>query len=192
LNLRDEDSLIGVTWTSGEDHLLLGTKTGMAIRFKEDDARIMGRNAGGVKGISLAKGDQVVALVRTVTDDDHDLCTVTENGYGKRTPLNEYLVHSEDGSVRAQGRGGKGRRDIVTDKRNGQVVNLLAVKPEDDLMLISSGGMIVRIQAGTIRQTGRAAKGVRVINLVDGHTLADVARVADDSDGDGDAEGDNQ
>jgi len=180
INLRQEDSLIGVTWTSGDDHALLGTQTGMAIRFHEDGARAMGRNASGVKGIELAKGDQVVGLVRVAQDDQHDLLTVTENGYGKRTPLDEYLVHSEDGSTRAQNRGGKGRRDIVTNPRNGGVIGLLAVKPEDDLMLISTGGMIVRIKASSVRQTGRAALGVRVINLVTNDTLTGVARIADE------------
>jgi DNA gyrase subunit A len=179
LNLREGDELIGVTWTSGEDDLLLGTAKGMAIRFHEDDSRVMGRNASGVKGISLGKNDHVVGLVRCVQGDTHDLLTVTTNGYGKRTPLDEYLVHSEDGSTRAQGRGGKGRRDIAINARNGEVVKLLGVSPEDDLMLISSGGMIVRINAGTIRQTGRGAQGVRVINLIDGDALADVARVAE-------------
>lgn len=177
INMREGDSLIDVTWTSGNDHLILGTKSGMAIRFLEDDVRAMGRNASGVKGIGLAKGDQVVALVRVAEEDTRDLLTVTANGYGKRTPPEEYLVRSEDGSTRPQSRGGKGRRDISTGGRNGHVVALLAVEPDNDLVLISSGGMIVRINAGTIRQTGRAAKGVRVINLVQDDTLAAVARV---------------
>ncbi len=187
INLRDGDSLIGVTWTSGSDHVLLGTRSGMAIRFSEDDVRAMGRNASGVKGIDLSDDDGVVGLVRVMQDDQHDLLTVTSNGYGKRTPLDEYLVHSEDGSTRVQGRGGKGRRDIVTNERNGHVVGLLAVNPEDDeLMLITTGSMIVRIEADGIRQTGRAAQGVRVINLVEGDTLAGLARIAGEDDDDED------
>jgi len=183
INLREEDSLIGVTWTSGDDHLLLGTRRGMAIRFHEDDIRAMGRNASGVKGIALSNDDEVVGLVRVTQDDQHDLLTVTANGYGKRTPLDEYLVRSEDGSTRAQSRGGKGRRDIVTSQRNGNVVGLLAVKPEDDLMLISTGGMIVRIKADSVRQTGRATQGVRVINLIKDDTLTGVARIIDENNG---------
>ncbi len=179
INLREDDSLIGVTWTSGDDHILLGTASGMAIRFHEDDVRAMGRNASGVKGIELAEGDRVVGLVRCEANDQRDLLTVTANGYGKRTPLHEYLVKMEDGSMRVQSRGGKGRRDIATSERNGPAVGLLAVSPEDDLMLITTRGMIVRINAGTIRQTGRAAQGVRVINLLDGDTLASVARIAE-------------
>ncbi len=180
VNLREGDTLIGATWTSGGDHILLGTQVGMAIRFHEDDARAMGRSASGVRGIDLAEGDVVVGLVRCAKDDQHDLLTVTANGYGKRTPLDAYLVHEEDGTTRVQGRGGKGRRDIATTEKKGAVVGLLAVKPSDDLMLITSGGMIVRINAGTVRQTDRNTQGVKVINLAEGDSLAAVARIADE------------
>ena len=187
INLREDDSLIGVTWTSGEDHILLGTHTGMSIRFHEDDARAMGRNAAGVRGINLTKGDAVVGLVRCTADDGRDLLTVTENGYGKRTPLGEYLVQSEDGSQRTQSRGGKGRRDIAANDRNGAVVALRAVEPTDDVILVSTGGMIVRITADSIRQTGRGAQGVRVINLQSDDTLASLATIAHESDESDDA-----
>ncbi len=184
VTLREDDSLIDATWTSGHNHILLGTRKGMAIRFHEDDARAMGRSASGVKGIDLGEGDAVVGLVRCEQEDDHDLLTVTANGYGKRTPLGEYLVQSDDGTTRTQSRGGKGRRDIAVNERNGEVVGLLAVRPEDDLMLISTDGKIVRIDAGSVRQTGRAAQGVRVINLAEGETLAGVARIAEEEDND--------
>jgi DNA gyrase subunit A len=187
LSLREGDSLIGVAWTSGGDHVLLGTRSGMAIRFHEDDARAMGRSASGVKGIDLAGDDLVVGMVRVVADDARDLLTVTGRGFGKRTLLGEYLVHSEDGSMRAQGRGGKGRRDIVTNDRNGEVVGLLVVEPEDDLMLISTRGKIVRIKAKSVRQTGRAAQGVKVIQLDDEDVLASVARIAEEDGGVADA-----
>lgn len=180
INLREGDTLIGVNWTSGDDHTLLGTQSGMSIRFHEDDARAMGRNASGVKGVDLADDDGVVGMICIDKKDPRDLLTVTVNGYGKRTPLEEYLVRSEDGSVRAQNRGGKGRRDIVTSSRNGNVVGLLAVNPEDDVVLITSGGMIVRINAGSIRQTGRATQGVKVINLLDDDSLVGVARISDE------------
>lgn len=179
INLREGDRLIGVTWTSGSDHILLGTRAGMAIRFSENDVRAMGRNASGVKGIDLSGKDRVVGLIRCEPGDRHSLLTVTTHGFGKRTPLKEYLVQSEDGTVRVQSRGGKGRRDIATSNRNGPVVAQLAVKPNDDLMLISTAGMMVRIGASSIRLTGRATQGVRVINIGDGDTLASVARVAD-------------
>ena len=180
LTLREGDSLIGVTWTDGDGHALLGTTSGMAIRFEENDARAMGRSASGVKGIDLAAGDRVVGLVRVAAEDDRHLVTVTSNGYGKRSALSEYLVRCEDGMTRTQGRGGKGRRDIATPKRNGNVVGLLATNGNDDLVLISQGGMIVRISAGTVRITGRGAQGVRVISLKQGDTLAGVARVSDE------------
>jgi DNA gyrase subunit A len=183
LNLREGDSLVGVTQTGGGDHVLLGTRHGMAIRFHEDDARAMGRNASGVRGIDLADGDAVVGLVCCGGDDARDLLAVTSKGFGKRTPLAEYLVQLEDGTTRVQSRGGKGRKGIDLTDKNGELIGLLSVEPSDDLMLISTGGMIVRINAGTVRQTGRAAQGVRVINLAAGDTLSGVARIADDGSG---------
>ncbi len=184
ISLREGDNLIGVTWTSGGDHLLLGTAQGMAIRFHENDARAMGRSASGVRGIDLAEGDEVVGLVRCDQDDDRDLLSATANVFGKRTPLGEYLVQLEDGTTRVQSRGGKGRKDIATNDRNGKVVGLLAVGPADDLMLISTQGKIVRIEAGTIRQTGRGTQGVKVINLEDGDSLAGIARVVSEEEED--------
>jgi DNA gyrase subunit A len=188
INLRKGDTLIGVHWTTGSNDVVLGTAGGMAIRFSEDDARAMGRNASGVKGIDLAKGDDVVGMVVCNDNDERDLLTVTANGYGKRTALDEYLVHLEDGSTRRQSRGGKGRRDIATNARNGKVVGLLTVEPGDGVMLISTGGMIVRIDALAVRHTGRAAQGVRVIKLKNNDTLGAFATVSDDN---GDDAGDD-
>ncbi len=181
INLRKDDSLIGVNWTSGNGHVLLGTSTGMAIRFHENDVRAMGRNASGVKGIGLSANACVVGLVSIEANDPRHLLTVTSKGFGKRTMLSEYLVRSEDGSTRTQGRGGKGRRDIVTNKRNGKVMGLITTASHDDLVLISRRGMIVRIEGDSVRQTGRGAQGVRVINLNEDDTLAAVARIADDN-----------
>ncbi|MEM8738977.1 MAG: DNA gyrase subunit A [Planctomycetota bacterium] len=181
VNLRDGDALVGVKWVGEDDHLILGTATGMAIRFRADDARAMGRNASGVKGINLAEEDRVVGMVRVAPEHDAaDLLTVTEHGYGKRTPLVEYLVQSEDGSTRPQSRGGKGRRDIQTTQRNGRVVAIRRITPDADLMLITGNGMIVRISAESVRQTGRATAGVRVINVADDDRLVGVARVKDE------------
>lgn len=181
VNLREGDSLIGVTWTSGEDHVLLVTAEGMSIRFSENDARVMGRSASGVKGINLGDGDLVVGMVHIPPGGEGDLLTLTEQGYGKRTSTDEYLVHHEDGSMHPQNRGGKGRRDMKTAK--GRVVTIKLVAESDDLMLITQNGMIVRIAAGTVRKTGRNTQGVRVIKVADGDTLIGVARVADE-DGD--------
>ena len=183
VNLRDGDSLVGVKWVSEEDHVILGTRSGMAIRFQANDARAMGRNSSGVKGIGLADDDAVIGFVRVAPEfNDADLLTVTEHGYGKRTPLAEYLVQHEDGQATAQNRGGKGRRDIQTTKRNGGVVALRRVTTDDDLMLISSNGMIVRIAAESVRQTKRGSTGVRVIKLSAGDRLVGVARVKDETD----------
>jgi DNA gyrase subunit A len=189
INLKEGDSLIGVTWTTGADHLILGTGSGMAIRFHENDARVMGRNAAGVKGIALSKDDQVVGLVRVPEGEEADLLTVTERGFGKRTATSDYLVQSEDGQTRPQNRGGKGRRDIATKQRNGQVVALLRVTEADDLMLITYGGMIVRIDAGSVRQTGRATQGVKLIDLKSDDRLVAVARVAEQDEGERQSEG---
>ncbi len=180
IGLREGDALVSVTWTNGDDHLLLGTGDGLAIRFHENDARAMGRGASGVRGIDLGEGDQVVGMVRCTADDARNLLTVTANGFGKRTPLAEYLVQQEDGSTRVQSRGGKGRKDIAVTDRNGKVVGLLGVAEGDDLMLISERGKIVRISCDTVRQTGRGAKGVKVIEIEDGDLLAGVARVAEE------------
>ena len=178
IQLRPEDALIGVVWTKGADHLLLNTAAGVAIRFEEHSVRPMSRQATGVKGITLAPDDEVVSLVRVEPNDSRDLLTVTSGGYGKRTPLADYLVHSEDGD-RPQGRGGKGRRDMATSDHRGRVVTSLAIDPGDDLMLITHNGMIVRTRAGSVRRTGRGAQGVRVIRLSGADRLTGLARVAD-------------
>ena len=175
IKLNDGDSLVDVIKTDGESHILLGTSTGMSIRFVETDARLMGRAAAGVKGISLGKSDRVVGAVHA--EDDADLMTMTENGYGKRTPMIDYLVHREDGSTKAQSRGGKGRRDIQTGERNGFVADIRAVRNSDSLMFITANGMLIRISASDIRTIGRNTKGVRVVNLKAGDRLIAAAKV---------------
>jgi DNA gyrase subunit A len=172
LNLNDGDRLIGVVWTRGDDHVLLATAKGMSIRFDENDARVMGRAAAGVKGIELGSGDRVIGLVRA--EEGTDLLTVTENGYGKRTALDEYLVQAEDGA-RPQSRGGKGRIDIKTSGRNGQVVAIRRVTDADGLMLMTSSGMLVRTTAASVSRLGRNTQGVRVVRLRDGDRLIDCA-----------------
>jgi DNA gyrase subunit A len=166
---------VNVIKTDGDCHVLMGTAMGMSIRFAETDARLMGRTAAGVKGINLGKGDSVVGAV--LAEDDADLMTMTENGYGKRTPMLDYLVRSEDGSTRAQSRGGKGRRDIKTGGRNGLVTDIRSVRDTDSLMFITANGMLVRIPANNIRTIGRNTKGVRVVNLKDGDRLIAAAKV---------------
>ncbi|MCH2142454.1 MAG: DNA gyrase subunit A [Phycisphaerales bacterium] len=178
INLRDSDDLVRVVATCGEDHVILATATGMSIRFCESDARAMGRVASGVKGIDLSEGDEVVGLV--VAREHSDLLTVTENGYGKRTDMTEYLVRSEDGSTRPQSRGGKGRRDIKTSGRNGRVVSIRCVTDSDGMVLASEGGMLVRIPAASISRVGRNTMGVRLVNLKSGDHVVAAAKIVDD------------
>ncbi len=170
--LNAGDAVINAVITSGNDEIVLGTRNGHAIHFKETDVRPMGRTAAGVKGISLRKGDQVVDMV--VVGKGATLLTVCENGYGKRTPAEAY---------RLQGRGGQGIINIRTTQRNGNVVAVKAVRDRDELMMITSNGMIVRTGMSGLRSIGRATQGVRVIALRPGDKLVDVARVvAEDSD----------
>ena len=182
INLNEGDRLIDVVHTTYDDHVLLATAQGMAIRFRADDARQMGRAAAGVKGVDLAKNDRVVGLVHV--ERGADLLTVTENGYGKRTDMLEYLVQSEDGSTRPQSRGGKGRRDIRTTARNGEVVAIRCVHEDDGLIFISEKGMIVRVAVDSVSRIGRNTQGVRLVNLKSGDRLMSAARVVDTDNGD--------
>jgi len=177
LNLNEGDDLVNVLLTSGKDQVLLATAAGMAIRFDENDARVMGRAAAGVIGIDLSEGDSVVGAIRC--DDTADLLTVTQNGYGKRTNQAEYLVQQEDGTTRCQSRGGKGRIDIKTEGRNGPVVAVRSVREGDEMMLISRDGMIVRSPAADVSRIGRNTMGVRVMQLREGDAVMSVAMVAD-------------
>jgi len=177
LKLNEGDALMNVLLTSGNDHVMLATASGIAIRFDENDARVMGRSAAGVNGIDLAHGDSVVGAIRC--DDTADLLTVTQHGYGKRTSQAEYLVQQEDGTTRCQSRGGKGRIDIKTEGRNGPVVAVRSVTATDEMMLISRDGMIVRSPVSDVSQIGRNTMGVRVMQLREGDTVVAVAMVAE-------------
>jgi DNA gyrase subunit A len=167
LSVEDGDALIDAVLTSGFDNILLGTREGMAIQFSEEDVRAMGRTAYGVKGVALEEGDQVVALEVATTGT---VLTVTENGYGKRTPLDEYRVQS---------RGGKGLINIKTAGRNGRVVGVKFLRGDEGVMLITEKGMIIRLNTADISTIGRNTQGVRLINLEDGDHLVSVARLAD-------------
>ncbi|MCY2955728.1 MAG: DNA gyrase subunit A [Planctomycetota bacterium] len=166
VNLEEGDTLVGVNLCRAGQTIVLGTRNGMAIRFAEDDARPMGRGATGVWGIRPQEGDAVVDMV--VCSGDETLLTVCENGYGKRTKVEEYKV---------QGRGGQGVIDIRTSERNGKVVNLLAVREEDELMMITKDGQIVRTKVSGISVIGRATQGVRCIAIKGEDKLVSVARI---------------
>jgi DNA gyrase subunit A len=201
--------------------VMLVTAGGMAIRFNEQDVRLMGRSAAGVKGITLVSDeggesdaetpeapaepapeseaspptgkadlsrDRVVGAVRIPMHPDADgdlmtgdpsmsLLTIGENGYGKRTAVDEYRVQPETGKMRSQSRGGKGRADIKTTTRNGPSVAALGVHDSDDVVVVSRGGQLVRIPARSISQIGRGTQGVRVVSLHEGDTVVAAARV---------------
>jgi DNA gyrase subunit A len=173
LSVEADDALIEAVLTSGQDEILLGTRDGMAIHFGEQDVRPMGRAAYGVKGIELGTGDEVVAL--EVVDASGTVLTVTENGYGKRTPIDEYRVQS---------RGGKGLINIKTSGRNGRVVGVKFMRGDEGVMLITKNGMIIRLNTADISTIGRNTQGVRLIQLEEADQLVSVARLAEREDGD--------
>ncbi|MGD8785949.1 MAG: DNA gyrase C-terminal beta-propeller domain-containing protein, partial [Phycisphaerales bacterium] len=166
INLDPTDDLIGVALTTGDDHIVLGTCDGMTIRFDESQVRSMGRASRGVKGINLRSGDAVVDMV--IVEEKAALFTVCENGYGKRTGLENY---------RSQSRGGVGLKNIKTSTRNGKVVALKAVQNKDDLMMITANGMIIRTGLDQIRSIGRNTQGVRLIKLKPSDKLVAVAKI---------------
>jgi DNA gyrase subunit A len=167
INLRDGDELVRVVATSGHDDLFEVTRNGMTIRFNEEDVRAMGRDAAGVRGIRLRQGDAVVSC--DVAADDTDILIVTDAGYGKRTKLERF---------NRQARGGQGVRGIRLTGTRGTVVAAFMVALDEEILLVSSGGVIIRTAAREIASQGRDATGVRVMNLDDGQTVAAVARVA--------------
>jgi DNA gyrase subunit A len=166
INLDPNDDLIGVALTTGSNHIILGTRDGMTIRFDEGQVRSMGRASRGVRGINLRSGDAVVGMV--IVEEKAALFTVCENGYGKRTGLENY---------RSQSRGGVGLKNIKTSARNGKVVALKAVQNMDDLMMITANGMIIRTGLDQIRSIGRNTQGVRLIKLKPGDKLVAAEKI---------------
>lgn len=165
INLREDDSLIDVKLTDGQREIIMGTAQGMSIRFQESDVRSMGRSATGVKGITLDSDDAVIGM--DVVDKDLDILIVTTKGYGKRTPAEDY---------RSQTRGGKGIKTINVTDKNGAVVGLKVVKSEEDLMIITSSGTIIRTSMEGISTMGRYAQGVKLINIREDDAVATVCR----------------
>ena len=171
LGLEDGDRLIGVQVTDGQREILLGTKQGITIRFSESDVRPMGRTAYGVKGITLEEGNEVIGMETITPDSTTAILTVTEGGYGKRTPVGEYRV---------QGRGGKGIISVKTTERNGLAVGFLQVRDGDEIMLMAAQGKVLRCKVGDIREIGRNTQGVRILDLDgDDDRVVAVARLAD-------------
>jgi DNA gyrase subunit A len=171
INIDADDQLIDVQITEGTNDVVLGTRNAMSIRFHESDVREMGRATGGVKGINLDKDDAVIGMV--VVRRDAKILVLSENGYGKQSELSEY---------RAQTRGGKGIITMDRTDKTGALVALKEVIPDDELMLISRNGIIIRTPVKDIRTTHRNAQGVRVMNLDEGDAVMDVARVVKEDD----------
>ncbi len=216
IKLKEDDELVDVVITKPGDEIILATAGGMAIRFSEADARPMGRNTSGVKGVSLSKGDSLVGMV--VADPEATLLTACEKGYGKRTPFGpnaaagEVGPAPEDGEAasaageastdaggegegessssfryRTQNRGGKGLRDIKTTERNGPVVSIVRVDDADELLMMTARGKIQRIKASDVSVIGRNTQGVRIMTLDEGDSLTAVVRVPKDENGGADA-----
>ncbi|HEY1771813.1 MAG TPA: DNA gyrase subunit A [Gammaproteobacteria bacterium] len=170
VELNDGDGLVGVAITDGKRDAMLFASNGKSIRFKEEDVRPMGRNAAGVRGIQLAKGEHVIGLIIV---GEGDVLTATQHGYGKRTPAADYPV---------QGRGGQGVISIQTTERNGQVVGAIQVAPDSEVMLISNGGTLVRTPSADISVIGRNTQGVRLIRLGEGEQLVGIDRIEGEAD----------
>ncbi len=175
--IDDDDQLIAVRLTDGKQHVIMSSADGMAIRFDENEARPMGRQARGVRGMGLREGDTVVAMDAVAPDATVDLLTVCENGYGKRTPVSDY---------RSQSRAGLGLITIKVTERNGKVVGVLPVTATDQLMVVTSAGKVIRTRVDEISVLGRNTQGVRIIRIDDGERVVAVARLADADDGEAD------
>ncbi|CAK7061286.1 DNA gyrase subunit A [Saezia sanguinis] len=169
VGLDDGDYLIGAALTDGQHDVMLFSDAGKAVRFDENDVRPMGRNARGVRGMNLEDGQNVIALL-VAGDESQSVLTATENGYGKRTSISEYTRH---------GRGTKGMIAIQTSERNGHVVAATLVEPNDEIMLITDTGVLVRTRVSEIREMGRATQGVTLISLDDGAKLTGLQRIVE-------------
>ncbi|MBR1958633.1 MAG: DNA gyrase subunit A, partial [Tidjanibacter sp.] len=170
INIREDDQLIDVALTSGNAEIVLATYDGKAIRFNEEEARAIGRTGTGVRGISIdtESGNRVVGMVCFEPGDTKDILVLSENGFGKRTDLNEYTPHH---------RGGKGMTTMKITEKTGKMVSIQAVDDSDDLMIINRSGITIRTSVSDIRVAGRATQGVKVINLREGDSIASVTAV---------------
>ncbi len=168
IDLREDDTLIGVAITDGQQNIMLFSSDGKAIRFNEQDVRSMGRNAAGVRGLRLTEGERVISLIIA---SEGLVLTVSENGYGKRTEIEKF---------RHQGRGGSGVIAMQTSERNGAVIGALLVNDNDELMIITDGGTLVRTRIAEISVVGRSAQGVRVIRLGDNEKVVSVDKIVGD------------
>jgi DNA gyrase subunit A len=169
VDLDQDDFLIGAALTDGKHDVMLFSDSGKAVRFDENDVRPMGRTARGVRGMNLDDGQQVIALL-VAENEQQSVLTATQNGYGKRTPITEYTRH---------GRGTKGMIAIQTSERNGKVVAATLVEAMDEIMLITTGGVLIRTRVSEIREMGRATQGVTLIAVENGTKLSGLQRIVE-------------
>jgi DNA gyrase subunit A len=168
ITIRENDQLLEARLTNGENEMMLAVKSGKAIRFHESHARAIGRTASGVRGITLgSENDELVGMVCVASEED-DILVVSEHGYGKRSKIGDYRITN---------RGGKGVKTINVTEKTGALVSIKNVTDGDDLMIITEAGVTIRVPVGEIRMTGRAAQGVKLINLREDDCIASVARV---------------
>ena len=175
--LREDDELINVAVTHGSDHIVVGTRQGYAVSFHEEDVRSMGRSAAGVRGVRLREDDYVVGM--DILAPESEVLVITEKGYGKRTAASEYAI---------RGRGGKGVKTANITDKNGPLIGLKTVHGEEDIMLITTSGVIIRFHAANISQTGRATQGVRLMKLEEDVFVSTLAKVEQEDDMDDESE----
>ncbi len=168
IGLKDEDEVVCVRLTDGNREIILGSRFGKALRFPESEVRATGRSARGVRGIRLAKGDEIISM--EIVSEDETLLSLTENGYGKRTRFDQYLTHR---------RGGRGVIDIITTGRNGMVAGMISVKDGDEIMITTQNGIVIRQSVSEIPVIGRNTKGVRVMRMEEGDRVVGVAKIVD-------------
>ncbi len=166
IDLRDEDKLVDVVITDGSCHIMLLSDAGKSVRFSETDVRTMGRTAGGVRGMRLAEGQHVISMIQVA--ENGSILTATENGFGKRSNVNDYPL---------KGRGGQGVISIQTNERNGKVVGAVQVQADDEIMMITNNGTLVRISVEEISEMGRNTQGVRLIRLTNNEKLVEIEKV---------------
>jgi DNA gyrase subunit A len=178
IKLDEDENLVSAVLCEEDDNLVIASANGNAVRFPVQKARAVGRNTHGVRGIRLVNDDKVIGMITAKSDEDKIL-TVTENGYGKRTKLGEYRITN---------RGGKGVINIKTNERNGKVINIMNPSVEDDLMIITKNGIIIRVSIAKINVIGRNTKGVKLMNLDDDDKVIDVSDCGRSDDDDGEIE----
>ncbi len=166
IDLRNDDVLVDVVITNGTNHIMLLSNAGKAMRFSESDVRIMGRTAAGVRGMRLVAEQRIIGMI--LVDEEGSILTATENGYGKRTAVADYPL---------RGRGGQGVISIKSNERNGEIVGAVQVKPDDEIMMITNNGTLVRIAVADVSEMGRNTQGVRLIRLTNGEKLVEVEKI---------------